>query len=87
MITTQIETTEPSDRRQRIRRVCCRPFAGLTGSAMKIEIGRLLVLSQVFSRGSVTHFWHRDAHKDAYYARQFVNSAARYFTRWGWRLA
>ena len=54
---------------------------------MKIEIGRLLVLSQVFSRGSVTHFWHRDAHKDAYYARQFVNSAARYFTRWGWRLA
>jgi GT2 family glycosyltransferase len=40
-----------------------------------------------FPGASVTHFWHRDAHKDAYYARLFVNSAARYFTRWGWRLA
>lgn len=36
---------------------------------------------------SVTHRWHRNSHKSALHTRLFLASAARYFLRWGCRLA
>ncbi len=35
---------------------------------------------------SVTHFWERSAHANWLYTYYFIRSAARYFTRWGYRL-
>ena len=39
-----------------------------------------------YPNAEAVHFWERSAHKDYRYALMFINSARKYFSRWGWKL-
>lgn len=39
-----------------------------------------------YPEAEVAHFWERSAHKNCRYALMFINSACKYFNRWGWKL-
>ncbi len=44
-------------------------------------------LKTVFYPGAeAVHFWERSAHKSWRFALMFINSAVKYFSRWGWKL-
>ena len=39
-----------------------------------------------YPEAKAVHFWERSAHKSWKYALMFMNSARKYFARWGWKL-
>lgn len=39
-----------------------------------------------FPEAEVVHFWERSAHKSWKFAAMFINSAIKYFNRWGWKV-
>lgn len=39
-----------------------------------------------FTGAEAVHFWERSAHKSWRFALMFINSAGKYFSRWGWKL-